>query len=146
MSEEYERYKKWWQSNLHSPVIDETKYKQIHGKEIESVFIDEANQLNDTINEVRKNIQEQQRLFQVRITIEDIIKAYKGEIDWNTYLKERHEYNAKIQEENNNKIFHLAQSEYKIEYKPELPILDFTTFSIAEALGKRDREGKDELI
>ena len=95
----------------------------------------------DEVNYIFNQMQEQKRLVQTRITIEDIIKAYKGEIDWNTYLKERHEYNAKIQEENNRKIVNFAQSpsEYKLEYKLELPILDFTTFSIAEILGKRDR-------
>ena len=97
--------------------------------------------MDDEVNYIFNQMQEQKRLVQTRITIEDIIKAYKGEIDWNTYLKERHEYNAKVQEENNRKIVNFRQSkeEYKIEYKIELPILDFTTFAIAEALGKRDR-------
>lgn len=97
--------------------------------------------MTDEVKYIYNQMEEQKRLFQTRITIEDIIKAYKGEIDWNTYLKERHEYNAKIHEENDNKIIHFEQSpsEYKLEYKLEMPILDFTAFAIAEALGKRDR-------
>lgn len=103
--------------------------------------------MTDEVNYIFNKMQEQQKVFSTRVIVEDIILAYKGELEWNNYLKERHEYNAKVKEENNSKIlrFNETPSEYKLEYKLELPILDFTTFSIAELLGKIDRnEGNNK--
>ena len=142
MSEEYEKYKLWWQSDIHRPVIDETKYKKIHGKEIENVFMDEANQLNDTVNEFANKIQEQQRLFQTTTLIKDIIRAYKGKITWDEYLKERKSANLQIRTQNNKKVINLKENNYTLNYQVELPILDFESFMIAEQLGKLDR-GED---
>lgn len=57
MSKEYERYKRWWQSDIHRPVIDETKYKKIHGKEITSVFMDEAVNHSEAMKELNEIIE-----------------------------------------------------------------------------------------
>ena len=138
MSEEYERYKKWWQTYIHRPVIDETKYKQIDGKEIENVFMDESNAFSEIVNK----IQEQQRLLHIKAIIQDILKAYKGEITWNEYLKERKTCNDEIRTQNNRMILDIKENNYNIIYRMELPVLDFETFMIAEELGKLEREGK----
>ena len=94
----------------------------------------------DEVNYIYNQMQEQRRIFETKMIVQDIIAAYKGDLEWNTYLKERHEYNANLRIENNRKIVDFRQSkDYKIEYRLELPILDYTAFTIAEMLGKRDR-------
>ena len=114
-------------------------------KDIKSAFQNQTiiadGTMADEVNYIFNKMKEQEEIVSTRVIVEDIIKAYKGDLEWNTYLKERHEYNAKVKEENNSKIlrFNETPSEYKLEYKLELPILDFKTFSIAEFLGKIDR-------
>lgn len=102
----------------------------------------EANQLSDTVNEIAKKIQEQQRLLQIKIMIQDILGAYNGKLNWNDYQKERNLYNAKIRENNNQILLNLKENNYKFTYQGELPILDFHVFMIAQELGKLERGGK----
>ena len=106
---------------------------------LEKTFMDEANQLNDSVNHIANKILEQQRLFQTTTIIKDIIKAYKGEITWDEYLKERNSLNYEIRTQNTNRVVNLKENGYAINYRIELPILDFETFSIAEQLGKLER-------
>lgn len=138
MSEEYERFKRWWESDVHSHVINKTDNKKICGKEIENIFMDEANQLNDTVNEIANKIQEQQRLFQTTTIIKDIIKAYKGQITWDEYLKEKRSIISQIREQNKISVLNPKEN-YTLKYQVEPPIIDRDTFMIAERLGKLDR-------
>lgn len=97
--------------------------------------------LSDTVSNIYNTIQEQQRIFTTKILVQDIIDAYNGKLDWDTYLKERQQLNAEIKETNNRKVFDLGKksNEYKLEYRYELPVMDFHTFVIAQNLGKIER-------
>ena len=93
------------------------------------------------VNNIVKQMEEQAQLFTTKCIVQDIIDAYNGKLEWNNYLKERHELNENIKVSNNNKIFNFQKdkNEYKLEYQCELPILDYTTFYIAERLGQLER-------
>ena len=97
------------------------------------------NNLNDFIEEKVKQIEEQEKLLTIRILIEDIISAYKGEISWDDYRNERLKHNQEVHNFNNKKIINLKENNYSIEYKPELPILDFATFMVAKHIGNIER-------
>ena len=96
-----------------------------------------ANEVNNIVSQM----EEQAQLFTTKCIVQDIIDAYNGKLEWNNYLKERHELNENIKVSNNNKIFNFQKdkNEYKLEYQCELPILDYTTFYIAERLGQLER-------
>ena len=100
--------------------------------------------LQNEINYIANQIEEQSKLFSTKCIIQDIIDAYNGELEWNEYLKQRIELNENIKVTNNNKIikFQNDKDEYKIEYHCELPILDYTSFYIAQKLGKMKRGEK----
>lgn len=96
-----------------------------------------ANEVNNIVSQM----EEQTQLFTTKCIVQDIIDAYNGKLDWNNYLKERHKLNAEIRESNNKRIIDFSQKEeeYKLQYQCELPILDYTTFYIAERLGQLER-------
>ena len=93
------------------------------------------------VNNIVRQMEEQAQLFTTKCIVQDIIDAYNGKLEWNNYLKERHKSNENIKISNNNKIFNFQKdkNEYKLEYQCELPILDYTTFYIAERLGQLER-------
>ena len=93
------------------------------------------------VNNIVRQMEEQAQLFTTKCIIQDIIDAYNGKLEWNNYLKERHELNENIKVSNNNKIFNFQKdkNEYKLEYQCELPVLDYTTFYIAQRLGQLER-------
>lgn len=106
-------------------------------KEAEQMF---TNELNDLVDEQMKNIEKQKELFLTKVMIQDIITAYKGELTYNQYLKDRSMHNEKIR--SSNKAFDLSQDSYSFIYTPELPILDFKAWMIAEIIGRNERGNK----
>lgn len=96
------------------------------------------------VNEVSyivESMTRQAELHKKKCIVNDIIGAYMGSLEWNEYLKSRHEYNQCVRENNDRKIVNFSKDEnaYKLTYEFELPILDFESFMIAEQLGKLER-------
>lgn len=96
------------------------------------------------INYIANQIQEQSKIFSTKCIIQDIIDAYNGKLEWDEYLKLRHEINENIKVTNNKRIINFKKdaNAYKLEYQCELPILDYMSFYIAQKLGEKERGDK----
>ena len=109
-------------------------------EKIRDIFKDDN--LSNEISQCFKSVREQTELFTTKCIVQDIIDAYNGKLDWNNYLEERHRVNSEIRVANNKRIINFSptKEEYKVQYQCELPILDYTTFCIAERLGQLERK------
>ena len=123
-----------------NPTIDKDKLNQAF--ENKTIIADGQN-VNE-VNHIVEQITKQHELFKTKIIIQDIIAAYKGDITWDSYLQARKLQIADVRQHNQRGIINLKNpSEYKIDYLLEPPMLDFTAFMIAEALGKLERKEDD---
>ena len=124
-----------------NPNIDKDKVKQAFDNPI--LYADGQN-VNE-VNHIAEQILNQQRLNETKILVQDIIKAYKGEISWSEYRNQRIKQNQEIRTCNNERIkrIDLKTNEYTLEYKMELPMLDFDAFWIAARLGRLERKEDD---
>ena len=100
-----------------------------------------ANEVDNLV----KQMTEQAELHKKKCLVNDIINAYRGQLEWNEYYKTRLELNMEIRENNQRKIINFSNDEsaYKMTYQFEYPILDYETFLIAQRLGQLERKEED---